>query len=98
FQKAEPHLSESKGGIEGDKAKLSRMVDEIVGVIAVLSTPLLAEAGHLSIFRDTGKCQELANNLLAYLPAKNTLPSEVVENQDNSTTVPLPAADESAIG
>lgn len=98
FQKAEPHLSESKDGIEGDKAKLSRMVDEIVGVIAVLSTPLLAEAGYLSIFRNTGKCQELANNLLAYLPAKNILPSEAVENQHNSTTVPLPAADESAIG
>lgn len=99
IQKAEARLSESGlNGAEGDKAKLSRIVNEIAELVFAASKPLNAETGYLSIFRNVGKCQELANSVLVRLPAKNTLPSQAVVNQDNSTTVPLPATDESAIG
>jgi len=90
FQKTDPRLSENApDGTEGDKAKLSRMLDEISAATLVLSVRI-GGPGYLSVFRNTGTTQELANALLAYLPAKNLLPSQANANIAALSAAPLP--------
>lgn len=78
IRKAEPHLSAE------DKTTLSRMANEICELIFTESKSLNAYKGYLSIFRNIGTCQELADGVIARLPAKNTLPSQAVNQNPTS--------------
>lgn len=84
MRKAEPVLSAD------DRTMLSRMVNELSELVFAESKPFNSYRGYLSIFRNVGTCQELADAVVARLPAKNTLPSQTV-NQNAAIDSTSPA-------
>ncbi|WMJ07621.1 AIPR family protein [Nitrosomonas sp. sh817] len=83
MRKAEPVLSTD------DKTAFSRMANELSELIFIESRSLNAYKGYLSIFRNIGTCQELADGVVAKLPAKNILPSQAANlNKASNTSSP----------
>ena len=83
IKKPEPQLSED------DRGMLSRMLNEIAELIYSESTNLRVYTGYLSMFRNVGRCQELADGVLVRLPEKNTLPSQAnIQTTADNTASP----------
>ena len=70
MRKAEPQISED------DIILLSQMANELSELTFSNAVYLRVDRGFLSIFKNMGTCQELANSVLARLPAKGMLPSQ----------------------